>query len=244
MLFVDYFKELKLRFIYILISFIFNCFLFFNFSQELLFILIKPLLAINSDKTFNYFIFTHMSDVLLVYIKIAFFFAIFCMIPVIFLQCLFFLIDGLYNYEKNFFIFVFVILFFLIFYISFLLYFYIIPFIWFFFINFELSLSNFLFGVYYEARITDYIGLIFSIFFIFISLFILPILMVFLLYFNILKISFFIRYRKYFFILFFIFGGVFSPPDIISQVILGLFIIFFYEVILFFNLFFYNYIKL
>jgi len=133
MLFVDYLKELKLRFIYIVISFIFNCFLFFNFSQELLFILIKPLLLINNNNNFNYFIFTHMSDVLLVYIKIAVFFAIFCIIPVIFLQCLFFLIDGLYNYEKKFFIFVFFILFFLVFCINFLLYFYIIPFIWFFF---------------------------------------------------------------------------------------------------------------
>jgi sec-independent protein translocase protein TatC len=241
MLFIYYLKELKFRLIYIFLSFLFNFIILFNFVKDLLFLIISPLLAIN--KNFTYFIFTNMSDVLLVYLKIVFILSLILILPIIFLQVWFFLIEGLYIFEGYFLIFIYFIFLFLFYFINFLLYNYMIPFIWAFFINFELTSSNFLFGIYYEARITDYVNFMFNIFLIFSSLLIFPLLMIFFIYFKILKFYFFILYRKYFFILFFILAGLFSPPDIFSQFFIVIPIIFCYEFILIYFLFFYNYLK-
>jgi len=123
-----------------------------------------------------------MSDVLFIYIKVSLIIALISSIPIIFFQFWFFLIGGLYNYEKNFLFFIFVIFLVLSFILFILFYNYIIPFIWFFFINFELNNSNSLFGVYYEANIMDYVGFIFYIYFVLFSLLIFPLIMIFFIF--------------------------------------------------------------
>lgn len=243
MLFNYYLKEVKYRFLYCISAFLFNFIILLYFSKELLFILVKPLLLINKNGEFYYFIFTNMSDVLLLYVKIALLLSAILIIPKILIQTIIFLLQGLYNHEKKF---IFLCLGFFIscFYsITVLLYFYGIPIIWAFFVNFELTSIDSLFGMYYEAKINDYIDFMFFIFFVFCSFLQIPLLMIFIIYFNLIPITFFIHYRKYFIIIFFILGGFFSPPDIFSQVFIALTVLTLYEVILFFSLLVQNYIK-
>ena len=241
MLFLYYLNELKYRFLYILISFFFNFIVLFFFAKDVLFILIKPLLLVNNN--FNYFIFTNMSDVLLIYLKIVFFISLILSIPVVLIQIWFFLVEGLYRYEKYFLIVLFYSFVFIFLCINFILYSYLIPMIWVFFVNFELTSSEFIFNIYYEARITDYVNFMLEIFLMFSSLLIFPLFMVLLIYFNIFKLEFFFFYRKYFYIFFLILAGFFSPPDIFSQLFIVFPIIFFYELILIIGLFLYNYLK-
>ena len=244
MLFIHYLKEVKYRLIYCIISFFLSFLILFIFAKELLFIIVNPLLKINKENDFYYFIFTDMADVLLIYIKIAFVLSIISIIPLILFQIWFFLVQGLYNYEKNFLLFL--LLFSLIFFISIFLflYIYLIPFIWSFFINFELTMNNSLFGIYYEAKINDYVNFMFYIFGIFCSFLLIPVIMICLLYFKILNIQFFVSYRKYFIITIFILGGVLSPPDIFSQIFISSIILFVYEIILFYYLLLYYYQKI
>jgi sec-independent protein translocase protein TatC len=243
MLFIYYLKEIQYRILYCSVSILFNFIIFIFFSKELLFILVKPLLNINEEILFYYFIFTNMSDVLLIYIKIALILAFFFTIPTFLIQIIIFLFRGLYRYEF-FFIFVMFLLSVTFLYIILLvLYSYLIPLIWFFFINFELTSANSLFGVYYEAKINDYINFMFSIFFIFCFFLQFPTIMLFCIYFNFVRINFFILYRKYFIIIFLILGGLFSPPDIFSQLFLSISVLVLYEIIIFFNLFLQNYLK-
>lgn len=243
MLFVHYLKEVKYRFFYCIISFFSNFLILFIFAKELLFIIVDPLLKINKKNDFYYFIFTDMADVLLIYIKIAFVLSVISLIPLLLFQVWFFLVQGLYNYEKNFLLFL--LLFSLIFFIVIFLflYIYLIPFIWSFFINFELTMNNSLFGIYYEAKINDYVNFMFYIFGIFCSFLLIPIIMICLLYFKILNIQFFVSYRKYFIITIFILGGVLSPPDIFSQIFISSIILFIYEIILFYYLLLHYYQK-
>ena len=243
MLFIFYLKEVKYRIFYCILSFFFNFLVWFFFAKELLFVIVKPLLQINKTSTFSYFIFTNMTDVLSVYIKIAFILGIVITVPVIFFQLWFFLVQGLYNYEKNY-LFIFIIIFiFIIVSIYSLLYMYLIPFIWFFFINFELTSENFLFGVYYEAKINDYVSFMFYIFGIFSNFLFIPIIMVCSIYFNFLRVEFFINYRKYFIIFIFILGGLVSPPDIFSQIFISGIILIIYEIIIFCCVLLYSYEK-
>lgn len=243
MLFIYYLKEFQYRSLYCIISFLFNFFIWLFFSKELLFIIVKPLLNISKNKLFSYFIFTNMSDVLLIYIKISVILAFICTIPKILAQLWFFLIQGLYNYEKNFLFSIFILSFFFFITVTFILYSYIIPFIWLFFISFELTSSNSLFGIYYEAKINDYVDFMFYIFLIFCCFLQFPIVMIFLIYFNFLDLKFFIKYRKYFIIIFFILGGLFSPPDIFSQLFVSIPGLVIYEIILFGSLLLQNYLK-
>ena len=243
MLFIYFLNELKYRIGYCFFSFIVNSFVLFFYLKELLFIIVKPLVNINRNNNFSYFIFTDMLDIFFTYIKIVIVLGFVAIFPLILIQLWFFLVEGLYNYEKIF------LLKFLIFFccclavIYFFLYIYLIPLIWLFFINFELTNDNSLFGVYYEAHISDYVNFLFDIFFIFFCLIQIPVLMIFLLYFNIVKVGFFMAYRKYFIIMFFLLGGVLSPPDIFSQIIISFFILFIYEIVIFFSLLVQNYIK-
>lgn len=238
MLFNYYLKEFKNRFFYCFLSFSLNFIVWLNFSKEILFLLVKPLLKINGGSFFSYFIFTNMTDILLLYFKIALIFSFIFTIPILFLELWFFLIEGLYTYEKNFLIFLFVVGFLFLVFVNLFLYKYFIPFIWFFLTNFELNSSNSLFGLYYEARITDYVDFMFYIFFIFSCFLQFPILMIIFLYFGILNVNFFVKFRKFFYIFFVILGGLLTPPDIFSQLIIFFFVVILYEIILFFGLLF------
>jgi sec-independent protein translocase protein TatC len=242
MLFFVFFNELKFRFFYCLSFFIVSFFFCFFFSKELIFIFVKPLLDINVKKiNFSYFIFTEMSEVIYIYFYISIVVSFLITFFILLCHVWFFLIEGLYKFEKNLLIF-FIFFNFNIYILYFLiLYYFFIPFFWVFFLNFELTSSNFIFGIYYEARINDYIFFMLNIFFIFILFLTLPIFLVCLLYFNILKIKTLIKYRRHFIIIVFIFGGVLTPPDVFSQFLIAIPTLFFYEFIIFFKILFNNY---
>lgn len=56
-----------------------------------------------------------------------------------------------------------------------------------------------------------------------------------LLQFNIISPCFFFRYRKYVYISVILVSALLSPPDIVTQILANLFLVFFYEVLVFFS---------
>ena len=243
MLFIYYLNEIKYRIFYCFFSFLINSFVWFFFIKELLFIIVKPLVSINRNNNFSYFIFTDMLDIFLTYIKIILVLGFVTVFPLILIQLWFFLVAGLYNYEKMFLLKFLIFFFFFLGVIYFFLYTFLIPLIWLFFINLELTNDNSLFGIYYEAHISDYVTFLFDIFYIFFCLIQIPVFIIFLLYFNVVEVYFFMVYRKYLIIIFFILGGILSPPDVFSQIIISFFILFIYEIIIFLSLLVLNYKK-
>lgn len=232
-----FFNELKYRIFYCLLFFLCNFLILLLFSKEVLFLLVKPLLLINGNDNFTYFIFTNMTDIFFLYIQISFVISLFLSIPFILLQGYFFLVEGLYNYERSTLIFILIFMLVLFICVLFLLYFYIIPFIWVFFINFELTSNESLFGVYYEPKINDYISFYISINQnIILSMLLFPSILFLLIFLNLNTVYSFFKYRRQLILLIFIIGGIFSPPDIFSQVFIASFLLFLYEFVLLINL--------
>jgi len=178
-----------------------------------------------------------MTDIFFLYIQISFVISLFLSIPFILLQGYFFLVEGLYNYERSTLIFILIFMLVLFICVLFLLYFYIIPFIWVFFINFELTSNESLFGVYYEPKINDYISFYISINQnIILSMLLFPSILFLLIFLNLNTVYSFFKYRRQLILLIFIIGGIFSPPDIFSQVFIASFLLFLYEFVLLINL--------
>ena len=98
MLFIYYLNEIKYRIFYCFFSFLINSFVWFFFIKELLFIIVKPLVSINRNNNFSYFIFTDMLDIFLTYIKIILVLGFVTVFPLILIQLWFFLVAVLYNY--------------------------------------------------------------------------------------------------------------------------------------------------
>merc|ERR1711871_1092755 len=76
-----FFNELKYRIFYCLLFFLCNFLILLLFSKEVLFLLVKPLLLINGNDNFTYFIFTNMTDIFFLYIQISFVISLFLSIP-------------------------------------------------------------------------------------------------------------------------------------------------------------------
>jgi len=243
MVFLIHIKELKWRFSYLFISFLSNLVICFYFLRELLFIFIWPL-SIVSNKIYQYFIFTQMMDVFFVYLKIILFVTLILVLPIFLIQLWYFFVPGLYEYEKTILYFIFLTFILFSSFILLLVYFFFIPIIWYFFVNFELTSINSPFGVYYEARLFDYINFFIKICSIFICFFQLPLIIFLISFFKFISIENLTIYRHFFIIFFFIIAALISPPDILSQVFFGFCFFILYEIsifyVYFFNFFFKN----
>jgi len=90
-------KELRFHFFLYLITFILTFITCYFFINEILYILIKPLLSI---KDINYFIFTNVTEILIIKIIITTYITFYFLIPFLLLQIWFFLKKGLYKSEN------------------------------------------------------------------------------------------------------------------------------------------------
>ena len=104
-----HFLELKLNFFVSLITFIYLFLICYNFSDQLIYLIIKTLLKL---KILKYFIFNNIIDLFLTNFLISFFSTILIFIPFFILQLWFFFSSGLFKNEnikilKIFFIFFF-----------------------------------------------------------------------------------------------------------------------------------------
>merc|ERR1711871_928563 len=102
MLFFSYLSELKFRCLYCIVFFLGNLFISLYFCKEIIYIFVKPLLDINAkNMDFSYFIFTDLSEVFLLYFQVSIIISLFFSFIFLLGQFWFFLIQGLFNYEKN-----------------------------------------------------------------------------------------------------------------------------------------------
>nr|QYC61861.1 Sec-independent protein translocase protein [Actinocyclus sp. mgcode 4] len=232
---MNYFVEIKNR-VFIILS----CTLLlivsqlYYFKDTLLFVILKP----NIDQqTQFYLICTNITEGFFSYwyiiwiISLHFFFFFFLIHT-----CVFFL-PGLYKTEKK--VFKYYLVIYLVFEIYFVLIFYniILPYSWNFFYNiFSNKLTQHLtIGLFFEIKINEYLSYFFSLYFICLLisqiLFILNIKL-YLMYkksqFKTIK-----NHRKKFYFLFFIFSTIITPPDVISQIMIGLFLIILLEINIF-----------
>lgn len=221
----QYFFELYHRLFILLFTLGLNFCVLFFYKEQLIY-----LIGQHQESVIPSFISTSLTEIFIVFIKLSFFLAFYFAYPVILAQLCFFLIPGLYKYEykiiRNFFI-VSIILYLLttIFTAKFFL-----PYCWKFFASFQLQAAKSLVNLQLEPRIADYLNFFFETFLLLNV--VLHVFLIFIFFLRKVTLDFIVKYRRFFYLTFFLFATLLTPPDITSQIFVGLMFLFFFEIFL------------
>lgn len=204
---------------------LFSCVSYF-FAQHIYNFLVHPLATVLEGEN-RRLIYTGLAEVFFTYIKLAVFAGGILSFPVIAYQIWSFVAPGLYKHEKQFFL-------------PFLLavptffaiggafvYYLVMPMAWRFFAGFEMN-GGFL-PIQLEAKVDEYLSLVMTLIFAFGICFQLPVLLVLLGKIGVIKSTSLVNKRRYAIVFIFAIAAVLTPPDVISQLLLAIPLIFLYE---------------
>ena len=230
---INYLFEVKVRVLYVIFFFVVMFLFSFIYREALLYLLTKKCLLKNGN-FMSYFIYTDPTEVFHTYVQICSFTSVYFSFPYLLWHIWMFINPGLYKHEhvKIRFYFLAYALIFLV--TTFLIYQVFFPWSWHFFSSFEKDPSGSSVGMYFEAKLNEYVQFIFYLYFVigFCCQLCLMLLggVVHSFHDNLKLIK---KIRRYVYAGTFIFAAVITPPDVISQLIVGVPLICLYELVLF-----------
>lgn len=229
-----YLLEVKNRFLLSLIAILSSLFVSYLCKDVLLFSLVKPY-DVETSLSFDYFIFTNVTDLVLIYLKLIYFF-ISQITFLIFIYHLFVFLNTAFSKQEYYFTIYFIKFFFVLWFLGIFLSKYIfIPYSWEFFLSFKNIISDNYISIYFEPKINDYFSFCFNIYNICIFYCqVFAILFYLIWMYNIKSMKNFKVWRRFHYYGFFILSTIITPPDIFSQLIISLSFVFFYEIFIFF----------
>jgi sec-independent protein translocase protein TatC len=219
--FTSHLEELRSRLIRIFAAIGILFIVCYFFKEKLFEVLTIPLVVSMPDN--SAMIFTSLPEAFFTYLKVSFFAAIFLASPYILYQIWNFISPGLYDSEKKY---VFPFVFFsTIFFVggSLFAYFVVFPFGFKFFLAFGTELIRPM------LSIREYLSFSFRLLLAFGIIFELPILMFFLSRVGLVNSRTLITKRKYAILLVFVIAALFTPPDVVTQVLMALPLMLLYE---------------
>ncbi len=227
---MEHLLELRNRLIWSLAVLLIAFGISFVFAEDIYEFLVRPLAMVLAERGDDYrMIYTDLTEVFFVYLRVAFFAAFMLAFPVIAVQIWIFVAPGLYAHEKRAFLPFLIstpVLFFLG---ASLAYYVIFPLAWRFFLSFEIGNGEGVLPIQLEAKVNEYLGLVMSLIFAFGVSFQLPVLLTLLARAGILTAAFLKSGRKYALVLVFVAAAILTPPDVISQIGLAIPIFLLYE---------------
>ena len=213
--------ELRLRLLWVFGAMALGTGISFLFVEQIYSFLVQPLADAMNPGDSQRLIYTNLTEAFFTYVKISFFAGIFITFPVLLIQIWIFVAPGLYRNEKK------VLLPFLVatpalfFLGGAFVYYFVIPTAWPFFLSFQTSASETSLPIQLEARVSEYLDLIMTLIFAFGLCFQLPVILMLLGRVGFVTPDFLARYRKYAIIIIFIVAAFLTPPDVLSQISLG-----------------------
>ena len=202
------FKEIQRRIFVVLLSLVASILISLFYSEELLFILTRPLLEISLNPTTEIldsfhssnrrFIFTDITEVFITYLRLSITIAFFTQIPLIFYHIWHFTLPGLYKKERFFIsrLFIGSVIFLTL--SIFFVYFIMIPVAWNFFLTYENNCLEGPFQLQLEAKVNEYVNLVVTLFMTVSFLFQLPVFLILLLYLEVVNLKGLMKQRKFF----------------------------------------------
>jgi sec-independent protein translocase protein TatC len=229
--YLDHFFILKKALIRVLAFFAFVFSILFYF-HELVFIFFSQPLQSSLENTHGEVIATQLLSTFVVPLKLSMLSTFYLIFPYVIGEIWFFIKPGLYENEKKFIKKILIISTLLVF-VAFGFCFYIVfPQVILFFINFAPE------GLSLKIDINFYLELLINLIFAFTVAFQIPIIVLFLTHLKIMSIIRLKKMRPYIYVFTFILGAVLTPPDVLSQILLALPMIFLFEFGLFISNFF------
>lgn len=216
-----YFNEIKYRSMYVFYSIIITFIIAYIFKQEVFYILSKPL--------GTHFIYTSLVEAFITHLKIGLLVSIYCTFPLLLYHMWVFILPGLYLYEKKSLRIILLISILLFFLSSQLGYWYIFPVAFDFFLSFQVIGLEKLYHLELQAKMQEYLILNMQLFFSLAFCFQFPIILILLSKLKLITLSWLVQKRKYFYVLAFVLAAIISPPDVISQFIIAIPILLFFE---------------
>lgn len=230
-----YLLELKHRIILIIFSWIVTILICYYYKEILLFLLIKLNKNLYFLESF-YFISTNLTDVFTVYLKLSYFISTQLCVFLLFYHFLIFISPGLFKHEYKIIKLVIIMSCFFFLFSVFVLNNFVLPYVWSFFLGFQSNQTNESINIFFEAQIKEYLKFYINMHYITIIISQIFVFLLLLLHFIENKIKFIIKTRKLIYCAFLIFSTIITPPDVISQIVISLCFILFYEFIIIINL--------
>jgi sec-independent protein translocase protein TatC len=230
---LDHLIELRNRLLYSIGFLVLAVLVSYYFAEDIFAFLVRPLAQIYEGEEGRRLIYTGLTEAFFTYLKVAFFAGVFVSFPLIAAQLWMFVAPGLYRNEKRVFL-PFLVATPLLFLLGGALAYYVIfPLAWPFFTSFEAPAGIGTLPIVLEPKVNEYLSLVMKLIFAFGVSFELPVLLVLMARVGLISARGLRRNRKYAIVLTFIAAAVLTPPDVISQVSLGVPILLLYEISIF-----------
>lgn len=232
----NHLNEIKYRLIYVLFSYLLTILVLYNYSLEVFYFFIKPLVA-NHCTRIEQLIYTDLTEAFFTILKLVFFSSHIFILPIILYNIYYYSVAGLYKYERIICVKIITVFLLNTFLLAFILYNYIVPLLWFFFLSFEQNINSELFQISFQGKINEYINLIIKLFLAFNLCLMIPLFIYIAIVKNYISVFFLIKYRIINIIFCFILGALLTPPDIFSQIIIATPLCCIYEYIIFIGIY-------
>lgn len=219
--FLDHLEELRWRLIYSIIAIVIGAIIIFFFSQEVLDFLIRPY---KQMRDLPKLIYLEPAGGFMIYMEVAFFGGLIASLPFVFYQLWKFIAPGLYRREKRYILSIIVIS-----TISF-----IIGMIFAYWIMIPISLQ-FLLGFQTDAlspnlTVNKYLSYVLAMIFVTGLVFEFPLVSFFLAKLGLISAKFLREKRRYSIVIILIIAAILTPPDVASQMLLAVPMLFLYEI--------------
>lgn len=226
---LEHLLELRTRLIYCFGFLVLAFAVTYYFADTIYDFLVAPLAEALRDHPERRMIFTALQEAFLTKLKVAFYAALFVAFPVIAMQIWKFVAPGLYRNERSAFL-PFLVATPVLFALGgALVYYLVMPLAWRFFLGFEQPGAGGGLPIELEARVSEYLALVITLIFAFGLSFQLPILLILLNRAGLLELDTLRKGRRYAVVIAFIAAAVLTPPDVISQIGLGIPLVLLYE---------------
>ena len=227
---LDHLIELRQRLLYSIVALVVAFVGCYFVSEEIYAFLVAPLADIFGEEQGRRLIFTGLHEAFFTYLKVALFGAICITFPILAGQLWAFIAPGLYKHERRAFL-PFLLATPVLFTMgAALVYYLIMPLAWRFFLSFETPGGEGMLPIQLEAKVNEYLSLVMKLIIAFGLSFQLPVALTLMARVGLVTSEGLKSKRKYAIVITFLVAAFLTPPDLISQIGLGLPILLLYEI--------------